>query len=924
MRQESIHLCSRVLLSPAAGQPGANRSGQSWESDSFQYILLFRFSPTRLLYDYIWEHRTASYGRRACTCARNMLIRLSISMSPVPMGMYQRLGRPVRASTALIENQRFVSLWTPTLGHVPNNAWTYREPHHRQSSFSLTGVPKAIDWAVFADWFDLSVHWRGYIPEGALEGDWWHTLAEYVVPVGNGYGVMEKVVEWRTNRILHLRRYLEAMVDVLPILSNHIPIPKMEDLTILTASHPSEVGAYHAMAKSRAQFVDLAGFFCYLREAFVEFFEDGGIDEKHFPSQLWVPWTKQRKMGYLVDFAQHWRTHNIPMWLAHNIPIHYPWSEAMADISRLARLDPEFLQAHDEDVLGAHDPLSEPAVSFHVQEEEEYNEWLQVKSHYGYNNPVQEFPNEGLHLSRIEFLFIDFEDWDTRPIDNSLEASSLSEIYFFKDRTERQSQRQYRRIYGFRPRKEDTAEHIEILLPYSTLNFPYSHRELYKFVYTTAAGTETPPNKSLLERLTLTTPKDSRAPSLGSENSDDSRSLSARSTTARRRTDKYVREQSAASRERSASPARSGHSGSSRYSRDILGQRAASPRGSDRGNRSHVVDVQMSAAPPIQSLSPEGAARLNFVLPSGNDHFPKSLDAEGRWNEVFLQQAVISFKEPNAEWRIRAWRVRNPDWPATRLLNAALSFHIPFRLEIPSSAVNMFARQKSSYSPTDLAARPFYSAGYRDFNITYDSNGAGYVQRYLASLATLLMKPNAGAFLFEGGLLSRIAREFAPPDLLNRALMGPSAAITLWNSSFRDNKRENIREFISPYEEQILIGESLITGTQTEPHSIWPAAHTFQTNPPGLWHGIWTQACEDWFQRKLGDLHANKPHAKTIGQWKAEMRQYRSRPELTTETWRQVRQDIEAADGPSWNGVALSTVMDLGVPGYQFALPYAQ
>lgn len=76
---------------------------------------------------------------------------------------------------------------------------------HRLAYFSVPGVPKAINWAVFPDWYNLSVHWQGYIPTEALNHDWWHSLAEYVVPVGKEYGVAAKVAEWCLNRIRHLR-----------------------------------------------------------------------------------------------------------------------------------------------------------------------------------------------------------------------------------------------------------------------------------------------------------------------------------------------------------------------------------------------------------------------------------------------------------------------------------------------------------------------------------------------------------------------------------------------------------------------------------------------------------------------------------------------------------------------------------------------
>lgn len=884
------------------------------------YTSPFRFCP---FFDYndpfiFSEYSSAGYGSRTRRRTGLVLIWLSIDMTPFNSGLYWRGERPIRASTAVIDGQRFVSLGVATQGSVPPRAWEFKEPLHRQASFSITGVPKAIDWAAFADWFDLSVHWRGYIPEDALAGDWWCTLAEYIVRTEGGYRVKEKVVEWRMNRIRHLRRYIDSVIITLPISSNHIPTPRMDDLAELAQSHPSEAGAFHAMARSRAHFADLAGFFCYSREAFAEFFEDGEIDHSNPPSIFWTPWEKQKKTGYILDPANQWKTHNIPMWLAHGLPVHYPWSESDGEIPRLSRLDPEFLQAHDEDVLGAYDPHSnETRVSFKVQESEEYDEWLQMSSHPGYNQPAPLFPSEGLQQSRVEFMFNDYEDWEFRPIDNAVEAVLLSEIFYFHNKVDPHTQQQIRRIYGYRPRQEETLERVSILLPFSTLNWPFSHRESYKFVYATqTVGAPVVVNRTLLDRISDTTLEEGEIVQYRDRGSDDSRSVSSTSRTSRRRPKPYDREGSAVSGDRSVSPARSGRSGSSRYSPvpSLLQLRL-------RGVG--LTDPPAQAPANHHNLSAESRARIESILPSGTDHFPKSLDKEGHWSAAFLRIAMFSFPRTDSEWRIRAWRVMNPSWSTTRLLNAALSFHIPFRLCLPSSTVSLFARQKSSYSASDLASRPFYSAGYRDTNIAFDNNGAGYVQRYLASVVTLLLKPNAGAFLFEGGILSRIAREFAPTDLLNRALMGPSAAMTLWSSSMRDNDRDTVREFVSPYEEQILIGESSLYGTQTEPHSLWPDAHTFALRF-GHWQGIWTPACEEWFQMKLQDLLANRPEAKTRGGWRNELRQTRRVATLTADTWEHIKQDIEAMDGPSWEGMAVSTVMDIDTPGNQFALPYAQ
>lgn len=312
----------------------------------------------------------------------------------------------------------------------------------------------------------------------------------------------------------------------------------MDDLSSLAASHPSPASAFHAMARSRAQFVDLAGFFCYCREAFVEFFDNGELDQKYPPSNLWTPWVTQKKTGYLINLPPYWRTHNIPMWLAHNIPVHYPWEDETAVQPRFTRLDPEFLQAHDEDVLGPLHTNSAHSVFFEVQDEEEFDEWLQTAATPGYNSPHQVFSNEDIHNPSypMEFLFRDYEDWAPRLIDNILEASFLSEIFYFRNKLDAGTLRRQRQIFGYRPRKEDTPGRIGILLPGSSLNFPYSHREQYKFVYATVpVEVLEEPSKTLLERLNLSSVEEGEIVTTGRKESDDSQSISSASRSSRRR-----------------------------------------------------------------------------------------------------------------------------------------------------------------------------------------------------------------------------------------------------------------------------------------------------------------------------------------------------------------------------------------------------
>ena len=44
------------------------------------------------------------------------------------------------------------------------------------------------------------------------------------------------------------------------------------------------------------------------------------------------------------------------------------------------------------------------------------------------------------------------------------------------------------------------------------------------------------------------------------------------------------------------------------------------------------------------------------------------------------------------------------------------------------------------------------------------------------------MRPNTRAFFFEGGLIARLAQAYAPPELLDSELFGPSSQVMLHNA----------------------------------------------------------------------------------------------------------------------------------------------
>lgn len=179
------------------------------------------------------------------------------------------------------------------------------------------------------------------------------------------------------------------------------------------------------------------------------------------------------------------------------------------------------------------------------------------------------------------------------------------------------------------------------------------------------------------------------------------------------------------------------------------------------------------------NLSVGGRALMESILPDADETYLVELTFIPRWSRRWISQAVIHFENPRAEWRVRAWLVREPDLPITTLLTKAISFHIPFNLEVPADVLPQWRRPLQSYSAWEVEAGAYYTGVSQARPIIYNVIGSEYARDYRLSVMEVLNRPNSTAFFFEGGLLACLALYYGNPGLLSRAMEGPSAAMIL-------------------------------------------------------------------------------------------------------------------------------------------------
>ncbi|KZP23218.1 hypothetical protein FIBSPDRAFT_952278 [Athelia psychrophila] len=395
--------------------------------------------------------------------------------------------QPLSPPTCGVINHRlWVSPISSTLDRLHTNSWELKNPSQQSTGFLDHDISLGIDWSIQPAYYDLQAHWRGYLPIDAQTDPEWETSADYVTRSGrSGYTVKKEIVSWRKEKTDPLRKQVDELVFLLDFESNQVPFPRVFDTLTISYLHPTRVGVFRAMAISRAYYLALVAFYCWVWRVFKEAIEIRSWDEYYPATEDMMRWRGLRKaVGYLLDFSDQWKIHSAPMWTEHGIPFHYVWHEGLATNEHFRHWDPATLNAYNESTDNYYGGGMGSTTDFLSSGDHLHDGWLQIASPRSENAPATAFEMGIEYYSpKVRFFIEDFEGWHKRPLTRmtSGEIALLSSLYYYQDIQGDGSP--YRKFFRWRERLVNSYRVIESSITEPFRLGTYILRETYKFRY---------------------------------------------------------------------------------------------------------------------------------------------------------------------------------------------------------------------------------------------------------------------------------------------------------------------------------------------------------------------------------------------------------------------------------------------------------
>ncbi|KII83576.1 hypothetical protein PLICRDRAFT_180192 [Plicaturopsis crispa FD-325 SS-3] len=234
------------------------------------------------------------------------------------------------------------------------------------------------------------------------------------------------------------------------------------------------------------------------------------------------------------------------------------------------------------------------------------------------------------------------------------------------------------------------------------------------------------------------------------------------------------------------------------------------------------------------------------------------------------------------------------------VLRRAVERCMEFSVKIPVVEVTSFRPRREDMTQMELAANIWYDSPDTDF--TYDPRQDNFRLRtsYISIVTGLLARPHARAFIFRGGIYTRLAREFGGDNLLQRAFAGPSVQVT-WHIRGRVShaNSDTMDDAVSEPEEWMLLGRVKSAGKRTSDRWLWPSPKMMRDY--WMWNGEWDDNTERWFQRYLEHFRQGRAWPKTDGQWRQYLQHEQPTPyplPLSTAGWMDLKEKLDHHDTP--------------------------
>ncbi|KAJ6452594.1 hypothetical protein C8R45DRAFT_847618 [Mycena sanguinolenta] len=299
----------------------------------------------------------------------------------------------------------------------------------------------------------------------------------------------------------------------------------------------------------------------------------------------------------------------------------------------------------------------------------------------------------------------------------------------------------------------------------------------------------------------------------------------------------------------------------------------------------------------------------------------RAIGGLGSWNPDWINNAIFHFEDHHTHLRFKVIAVKFPGMRDIRdVLDEALKLGMKFRLYIPESKKRLFA--SAALSDLERLVRPrMYEPGYTErFLRRTDSISARY-DMWLVTVLELVQRPNAVAFIAEGGIVAEIARRLEP-KLIDRFKQGPSSQVADFSRGEKilDHSPEypDGSEFItadsSSSSERLMIIGHLPGGDDDQDRSLFPSQVTLEAGSRHFRGVLGTGALT--IIDKLMDQATTNPQWLTASQWKKFLRPNNSGiyapSHITSENdYKEAKEKLSRCFPINWHGAVLR---DIRVP----------
>lgn len=237
------------------------------------------------------------------------------------------------------------------------------------------------------------------------------------------------------------------------------------------------------------------------------------------------------------------------------------------------------------------------------------------------------------------------------------------------------------------------------------------------------------------------------------------------------------------------------------------------------------------------------------------------------WSSFILDHGVLKLPRLT-EAKLRIFVLANRVSDVGDILSEAVQRGMEFSIALPKTALHDLQQSR----PVPRHPRPRYvQVGFVDAVLPYNPRGREVAwAQYLRDVRELLSRPHAITFLFRGGILSRLAREFGPPEQDKRLMRSPSYTLVHYNRG-REEITDCLQDTVSDSECYRLLGVTLAPRAGVLPRRWWPSPVDFYEND--FFAGEWTEAHESWFRTRLTQIREGHRLGRplTEREWKKEL-----------------------------------------------------